>query len=169
MCIKKVEVKCWLAEMILVTMSLPLACIFQCLFTSVLVSASHWLAEISQLTWQGATGELDVEFKFQRRSCKLSFFSCPTTGAPGRACSQANRSASFLTPVIFTLVLLYADGTPCLILLDCKLCINCIHETTRKGWHHHQLTIFLSKYKYENNFPILILICAMFTPHLKHF
>ena len=75
-------------------------------------------------------------------------FSCPATRVPGKACSQANQNASFLTPVIFTLVLLYADGTPYLILLDCKLCINCIHETTRKGWHHHQLTIFLSKYTY---------------------
>ena len=60
-------------------------------------------------------------------------FSCPATRVPGKACSQANQNASFLTPVIFTLALLYADGTPCLILLDCKLCINCIHETTRKG------------------------------------
>ena len=37
-----------------------------------LVSASRWLAEIWQLSQQGATDESEVEFKFQRRSCKLS-------------------------------------------------------------------------------------------------
>ena len=29
--------------------------------------------EIWQTSWREATGELEVEFKFQRRSCKLSF------------------------------------------------------------------------------------------------
>ena len=32
---------------------------------------------IWQLIRQGATGELEVEFKFQRRSCNLSFLSSP--------------------------------------------------------------------------------------------
>ena len=34
---------------------------------------SRWLVEIWQTSWREATGELEVEFKFQRRSCKLSF------------------------------------------------------------------------------------------------
>ena len=46
--------------------------------TLALVSASRWLAEIRQLGRRGAaTGELEVEFKFQRRSCKLSFLFRP--------------------------------------------------------------------------------------------
>ena len=36
-----------------------------------------WLAEFWQLTRREATGELGVEFKFQRRSCKLSFLFLP--------------------------------------------------------------------------------------------
>ena len=50
----------------IILMSLPLARVFQCLFTFALVSASRWLVEI----WQqrGVTGELGMEFKFQRRS-----------------------------------------------------------------------------------------------------
>ena len=43
---------------------------FQCLFTFAIFSASRWLAEIWQLSGQGATRELEVEFKFRRRSCK---------------------------------------------------------------------------------------------------
>ena len=76
-CIEKVDAKCWLAEMTLVMTSLPLALDFRCLFTFALVSASRWLAEIWQLSRRGATGELEVEFKFQRRSCKLSFLFPP--------------------------------------------------------------------------------------------
>ena len=74
---KKVDEKCWLTEMTLVMMSLPLARVFQCLFTFALVSASHWLAEIWQLSQRETTEELEVEFKFQRRSCKLSFLFLP--------------------------------------------------------------------------------------------
>ena len=59
--------------MTVVMTSLP----FQCLFTFALVSASRWLAEIWQLSRRGATGELEVEFKFERRSCKLSFLFPP--------------------------------------------------------------------------------------------
>ena len=51
--------------------------VFQCLFTFALVSASRRLAEIWQLSRRGATGELKVEFKFQRPSCKLSFLFSP--------------------------------------------------------------------------------------------
>ena len=42
-----------------------LAHVFQCLFTFMLVSALCRLAEIWQLSLRGATGELEVEFKFQ--------------------------------------------------------------------------------------------------------
>ena len=62
--IEKVNEKCWLVETTLVMMSLPLVCVFQCLFTLPLVSALCWLAEIWQLSWQGATGEWEVGFKF---------------------------------------------------------------------------------------------------------
>ena len=40
-------------------------------------STSRWLATIWQLSWWGATGEVEVEFKFQRCSCKLSFLFLP--------------------------------------------------------------------------------------------
>ena len=79
--------------MILVIMtSLPLADVFQCLFTFALVSAASWLAEIWQLNRQRASGELEEEFIFQRRSCKLPSFSRPAARAPERACSQATYS-----------------------------------------------------------------------------
>jgi len=43
-----------------------LAHVFQCLFTFMLVSPLCWLAEIWQLSRAcGATGELEVDFKFQ--------------------------------------------------------------------------------------------------------
>ena len=50
---------------------------FSMFFTFALVSASHRLAEIWQLSRSGTTGELEVEFKFQRRSRKLSFLFPP--------------------------------------------------------------------------------------------
>ena len=81
--------------MTLVMTSLPLARVFQCLFTFALVSAWRWLAEIWQLSWQGTTGELEMEFKFQRRSYKLCFLFPPhRQSAPG-ACTQANLVCSF--------------------------------------------------------------------------
>ena len=58
--------------MTVVMTSLPLAHVFQCLFTFALVSASRWLAEIWQVSRRGAAEELEVEFKFQRPSCKLA-------------------------------------------------------------------------------------------------
>ena len=89
---KKVDEKCWLTEMTLVMMSLPLAPVFQCLFTFALVSTSRWLAEIWQLSQQETTEELEVEFKFklqallpfpaplpehpQEHSCRLIFLAC---------------------------------------------------------------------------------------------
>ena len=42
--------------------TLSLACVFQCLLTFMLISASHWLVEISQLSRQGTTVELEVEW-----------------------------------------------------------------------------------------------------------
>ena len=74
---KKSMQKCWLADMTLVMMSLPLAHVFPCLLTFALISTSRCLAEIWQLSCQGATGELEVEFIFQRRSCKFSFLFPP--------------------------------------------------------------------------------------------
>ena len=76
-CIKKVDAKCWLAKMTLVMTSLPLAHVFPCLFTFALISALRWLVEIWQLSRWAATGELKVEYKFQRYSCKLSFLFPP--------------------------------------------------------------------------------------------
>ena len=73
-----------------VMMSLPLACAFQCLFTFALASTLCWLVEIWQLCRQGATGELEVEFKFQRRSCKFSFLFPPHCQSVPRAFSQAS-------------------------------------------------------------------------------
>ena len=43
------------------------------MFTFALVSAPCWLLEIWQFSRWGATGELEVEFKLQRHSRKLSF------------------------------------------------------------------------------------------------
>ena len=63
--------------MTLVMTSLPLAHVFQCLFTT-FISTLRWLAEIWQLSCWKATGELEMEFKYcQRRSCKLSFLFPP--------------------------------------------------------------------------------------------
>ena len=69
--------------MTLVMTSLSLTLVFQCLFTFTLISALHLLAEIWQLSWWRATGELEVEFKFQRQSCKLSFLFPPHCQSPG--------------------------------------------------------------------------------------
>ena len=74
---KRIDSKCWLADMILVMTSLPLARVSQCLFTFALVFASSWLAEIWQLSRRGATAVLEMVCKFQRRSCKLSFLFPP--------------------------------------------------------------------------------------------
>ena len=76
-CIKKVDAKCWLVKMTFVMTSIPMARAFQRLFTFALVSALCWLVEIWQLSQRGATGELEVEFKFWRRGCKLSFLFPP--------------------------------------------------------------------------------------------
>ena len=89
-CIKKVNAKCWLAEMTLVMTSLLLAHVFQCFFTFTLVSASCWLAEIWQLSRGGATGELEVEWNSRDVVVRAPSFSHPAARAPQRACSQAS-------------------------------------------------------------------------------
>ena len=96
-CIEKVDAKCWLAEMTLVMTSLPLARVFQCLFTFALVSASRWLAEIWQLSRRGATGELEAEFKFREVVASSPSFSRPAARAPRRACSHAGQNYSFVS------------------------------------------------------------------------
>ena len=70
--IEKVDAKWWLAEMTLVMTSLPLARVFRALFHFVLIGGN--------LTAQskGSHRELEAEFKFQRRSCKLSFLFPPS-------------------------------------------------------------------------------------------
>ena len=63
--------------MTLVMTSLPLAHVFQCLFTT-FISTLRWLAEIWKLSCWKVTEELEMEFKYcQRRSCKLSFLFPP--------------------------------------------------------------------------------------------
>ena len=93
---KRIDSKWWLADMILVMTSLPLARVSQCLFTFALVFASCWLAEIWLLSRRGATGVLEMVFKFQRRSCKLSFLFPPTARSPQKACSQANMKSQLI-------------------------------------------------------------------------
>ena len=94
---KKVDEKCWLTEMTLVMMSLPLARVFQCLFTFALVSTSRWLAEIWQLSQRETTEELEVEFEFHLQFLVVArdvvasspSFSRPTARAPTRAFLRA--------------------------------------------------------------------------------
>ena len=87
-CIEKVDAKCWLAEMALRT-SLPLACVFQCLFTFALVSASSWLAETWQLSRWRARGILEVDSNSRDVVASSPIFSCPAARGPRRPCSQA--------------------------------------------------------------------------------
>ena len=98
-CIEKVDAKCWLAEMTLVMTSLLLARVFQCLFTFALISASRWLAEIWQYSRRGAAGEMEVEFKFQRRSCKLSLLFPPRHQSTPDTLLASYRSLNFWTIV----------------------------------------------------------------------
>ena len=88
-CIEKVDAKCWLAEMTFVMTPLPLARVFQCLVAFALVFASRWLPEIWQLSGPENTGELEVEFKSQRSSCKLSFLFPPRRQSAPESLLQA--------------------------------------------------------------------------------
>ena len=63
-----------------------------------LVSASCWLVEIWQLSQRRDTGELKLEFKVQRRCCKLSFLFPPRRQGHRRACSQARHGEPGGTP-----------------------------------------------------------------------
>ena len=113
-CIKKVDAKCWLAEMTLVVTSLTLARAFQCPFTFALVSASRWLAEIWQFSRRGATGELEVEFKFKRHRLQalLPFPAPPPPERPGELARRLWRTTnlpSFIAaaqePILFGCIL----------------------------------------------------------------
>ena len=87
-CIEKVQAKCWLVEMTLVMTSLPLARVFQCLFTFALVSTSRWLVEISSES--SVDGELQGNWRWNSNSrdvvASSPFFSRPAARAPRRAC-----------------------------------------------------------------------------------
>ena len=74
-CIEKVDAKCGndISNEV-ITLG---TCFSRFAYIRSLVSASRWLAEIWQLSWRGSTGKLEVEFKFQRRGCKLSFLFPP--------------------------------------------------------------------------------------------
>ena len=79
-----------IGEMTLVMTSLPVARVFQCLFTFALVSASRWLAENrssvyggSQGNWRWNSNSIDVILSSPS-------FSLPAARAPRRACSQAS-------------------------------------------------------------------------------
>ena len=89
---QKVDEKCWLAKMSLVTMSLSWYVFFNiCLHLCSSPLRADWRKSDSSCL-RGATGELDVEFKFQRHTCSLQAllpFPLPAARAPGRACSQA--------------------------------------------------------------------------------
>ena len=76
-CIKKVNAKCWLAEMTLVMMSLPLAHVFQCFFC--VHSRFRFMLIGRNLTAQSRRSHRGIGggMKFQRCSCKLSFLFPP--------------------------------------------------------------------------------------------
>ena len=89
-CIEKVDAKCWLAEMTLEMMSLLLACVFQCLFTFVLISTPRWLAEI----WQFSRWEPQGNWMWNSNSrdvvASSPSFCRPATWTPRRACPQVS-------------------------------------------------------------------------------
>ena len=72
-----------------------------CLHAFMLISALRWLAEIWQLSKWAATGELEVQFKFQRRSCKLSFLFLPLIQSTPGACIQATEVFAKVNSVQF--------------------------------------------------------------------
>ena len=67
-----------------------------CLCALMLISALRWLAEIWQISKWGATGKLEVEFKFQRCGRKLSF-SHPSSRAPREPAFRLKKSLQKLT------------------------------------------------------------------------
>ena len=90
-CIENVDVKCWLSEMTKVVTSLPLAHVFQWLFTFALVSASRWLADIfKQLSPRWTTGNWRWDSNSRDVIASSPSFSRPAARAPRRVRSQAN-------------------------------------------------------------------------------
>ena len=75
-CIEKVTAKCWLAEMTLL-MCLPLAHASTCFSVFVYICTHFPFALIGRKLTAQSMGELEAEFKFQRRSCKLSLLFPP--------------------------------------------------------------------------------------------
>ena len=74
--------------MTLVMTSLPLARVFQCLFTFVLVPPrADWRKSDSSV--DGKPRELEVEFKFRDEVASSPSFSRPAARVPRTACSQA--------------------------------------------------------------------------------
>ena len=96
---KKVDEKCWLTEMTLVMMSLPLARVFNvCLHSHLFPLRADWLKSDSsvngkpQRNWRWNSNSRDV-------LASSPSYSCPTARAPTRAFLQANvlsLQASFL-------------------------------------------------------------------------
>ena len=64
-----------------------------------LISASRWLAEIWQYSRRGAAEEMEVEFKFQRRSCKLALLFPPRHQSTPDTLLASHRSLNFWTIV----------------------------------------------------------------------
>ena len=83
--------------MTLVMTSLPLVLFFQCLFTFALVLASRWLAEIWQLSWRGATGELEAAPRRQR--APESLLADEPGGGGGRREKLISHSRSFFKTI----------------------------------------------------------------------
>ena len=83
---QKVDEKCWLAKMSLVTTSLSWYVFFNiCLHLCSSPLRADWRKSDSSCL-QGTTGELDVEFKFQRHTCSLQAllpFPAPPPERPG--------------------------------------------------------------------------------------
>ena len=77
-------------QMTLAMTSLLLACVFHCLCTFVLVSASRWLVEIWELIRGGDTGIGGGIQIPEMTSCKLSFLFPPHCQSALESLPQAN-------------------------------------------------------------------------------
>ena len=93
-CIEKIDAKCWLAEITLVMASLPLARVFQCLFTFAFVSASRWLAEIWQSmgSHRGIGGVIQIPEKYLQA---LLPFPAPPPERPGELARRLERNRGY--------------------------------------------------------------------------
>ena len=90
-----VDAKCWPAETTLVMTSLPLARVFQLLFT---ISRSFPLRTDWRKSDSSVDGEPQGNWRWSSNS-KLSFLFPPAARAPRRASSQANLCSYSLTKV----------------------------------------------------------------------